>query len=215
LQNDFRGTEAETGEKLAIWLDEIRDAADPAALTREWLDIGCGRGEWLKLAAREGREITGIEPSSIPVEHCRAMNLRAEHADAIAYLEKADDGRFGVITAFHVVEHVPGPALIELARLVTKKLAPGGVFAIETPNPAILQMGANLFWNDPTHLRPVPVRLMRFMFEYFSFEVVKTLELNPFSRGEQLAWSNIEPVETVNRLLCDPRDYGMIGRRGA
>jgi 2-polyprenyl-3-methyl-5-hydroxy-6-metoxy-1,4-benzoquinol methylase len=214
LQNDFRGTEKETSEKLAIWLDEIREAGDPSVLARDWLDIGCGRGEWLKLATRDGRAITGIDPSPMTVEHCRAINLPAEHADAITYLQEADDGRFGVITAFHVVEHLPGPVLVELARLVTRKLAPGGVFAIETPNSANLQMGANLFWNDLTHLRPIPIQLMRFIFEYFSLEVVKILELNPFSRDEQLAWSNIEPVETVNRLLCGPRDYGVIGRRG-
>lgn len=214
LQNDFRGTEQETGEKLAIWLDEIREAGDPSVLARHWVDIGCGRGEWLKLAARDGRTITGIDPSPVTVEHCRAINLRAEQADGISWLRKQEDGKFGVITAFHVVEHLPMPALIDLAGLVTKKLAPGGLFAIETPNPANLQMGAHLFWNDPTHLRPVPVQLMRFIFEYFSLGVVKTLELNPFMPEEQLAWSNLEPVETVNRLLCGPRDYGMIGRRG-
>jgi SAM-dependent methyltransferase len=50
-------------------------------------------------------------------------------------------GRFDVVTALHVLEHVPDP--VRLVRRMVEWLAPGGLLIIEVPNAAGL--GARLF----------------------------------------------------------------------
>ena len=43
-----------------------------------------------------------------------------------------------------------------MIRLCASTPAPGGVLAIETPNPECLAIFATYFYLDPTHTRPVP-----------------------------------------------------------
>jgi hypothetical protein len=69
LQDHFRGLEGHTAEKQAIWLRTL-DAME-ISTGSAWLDIGCGRGEWLALASRENRQV----PGSIPIP--RRSNIAA------------------------------------------------------------------------------------------------------------------------------------------
>jgi 2-polyprenyl-3-methyl-5-hydroxy-6-metoxy-1,4-benzoquinol methylase len=98
---------------------------------RAWLDVGCGGGGLLTCAAAAGFEAEGIElsPSAdlitarfgIPV-HKRPL------ADAIAGL---GHHRFGVVSYFHVLEHVVDP-LGEL-RTARRLLGPHSLFVVEVP----------------------------------------------------------------------------------
>jgi O-antigen chain-terminating methyltransferase len=214
LQSHFRGSEQKTAMKLQTWLDAIGGIPDAKRLRDgRWLDIGCGRGEWLRIITTAGIRATGIDASPAAIDHCRASNLTAETGDALTWLRHCPDASLAVITAFHVAEHLHTEALLSLVQLAARKLQLGGVLAIETPNPANLQMGAHHFWNDPTHQRPVPVALLRFMFEYFGLSVVKHLELNPCPAEEHLPFTEIEIVRQIDRHLYGPQDYGLLGRR--
>lgn len=216
LQDHFRGSEQNTTTKLSVWLDEITAIANAKRLSEgAWLDIGCGRGEWLALVAKAGIRVTGIDASAAAVAHCREARLTAEHADARSWLEQCPDGSLAVISAFHVVEHMPAEVLLSFVQLAARKLQAGGVLAIETPNPANLTMGAHHFWNDPTHQRPVPASLLRFVMVYFGLKVVKQLELNPCPDAEHLPFAEIDVVRRIDHLMFGPQDYGLIGRRDA
>lgn len=222
LQDHFRGSEQDTAGKLRIWLDQIAAAGsvpgDTSGLksqqhSQQWIDIGCGRGEWVALASAAGHKILGIDSSAVSIEYCRARKLPVERAEALERLGQVPDGSLAVVTAFHVVEHFPADYFLEFVRLAAQKLRRGGILAVETPNPANLLMGAHYFWNDPTHQRPIPPALMEFVFQYFSLSVVKRLELNPFPREQQLPYSEIDLVHRVNDHFYGPRDYGLIGRK--
>lgn len=213
LQNHFRGLEDNTAEKLAVWLRTVEAMHKADSAPAAWLDIGCGRGEWLTLAARDSRRITGIDASPVSIEYCRAKGLRAEAGDAIDYLRSLPGGSLAVVTAFHVAEHLPMPVLLRLVTEVSRTLAPGGLFAVETPNPRNILMATHHFWNDPTHQRPIPPALLEFIFEYCGLNVVKRLELNPAPKGEHLPYTEIEVIRRVDEQLYGPRDYGIIGRR--
>jgi len=218
LQDHFRGSEQDTAGKLRIWLSEI-DAATGSSRSQHpeppgpWMDVGCGRGEWLALASSAGHKVFGIDSSAVSIEYCRARRLDAENAEALERLSRISDGSLAVITAFHVVEHFPADYFLEFVRLAAQKLRRGGILALETPNPANLQMGAHYFWNDPTHQRPIPPALMEFVFQYFGLTVVKRLELNPFPREQQLPYTEIDLVRRVSDHFYGPRDYGLIGRK--
>ena len=80
--------------------------------------------------------------------------------------------------------------LIRLIDETFRALRPGGVAIFETPNPENLIVGACNFWNDPTHHKPLPPEMMRFIFEARSTEFSFTLDeirLVPEPSGALLA----------------------------
>jgi hypothetical protein len=48
-------------------------------------------------------------------------------------------------------------------------LQPGGLLIMETPNPENLVVGANTFYLDPSHERPIPPPLLAFAAEHAGF----------------------------------------------
>lgn len=94
------------------------------------LDIGCGYGYFLWNAKQRGYQIEGMEPNNYSI----GIAKKNFGLDII-------QGRFGqtelispydIITAFHVIEHVPNP--VEFIQLISGLLRPGGIAMIETPN---------------------------------------------------------------------------------
>ncbi len=93
LQDHFRGSAGDTCGKLEEWLHMIRLSAVSA--DAPWLDIGCGRGEWLALASAAGYKVRGIDANPVAVDCCRTQGLCAEAADAFEYLRVQPEGSSG------------------------------------------------------------------------------------------------------------------------
>lgn len=96
------------------------------------LDIGCGKGFFLKRAAERGWEANGLELSPHAAKFAREkLGL---HRVALGRLETVAfrDGMFRVITLWDVIEHLadPGPILAKAARLLDER----GVLFVQTPN---------------------------------------------------------------------------------
>ena len=114
------------------------------------LDVGCGTGGFLELMERENPGVRGfgIDMGHPPSLLCRGTFLRAT-ANALPFA----DCSFDVVTCAHVIEHIldPEPCVRELIRVCR----PGGVIYIETPSPRAAWVPFfNIFWDDPTHVRP-------------------------------------------------------------
>jgi SAM-dependent methyltransferase len=119
------------------------------------LDIGCGRGEFLDLLRERGLEYAGIDPDPDMVGRCRAKgHERVEVADANSYLEKCADDSLGAIFCAQVIEHMPYEELLRFYSLGLRRLAPGGLFILETVNPHSVS-ALKTFWVDPTHRHPL------------------------------------------------------------
>jgi SAM-dependent methyltransferase len=104
-----------------------------------WLDVGCGKGELLRLGNAHFRAAMGCDPSAEMLRQCGG--LRVSHQPQPTRLP-FDDQSFDFVTAACVYHHLaPGerPALTNEARRV---LRPGGLFAIFEHNP----------WNPVTRL---------------------------------------------------------------
>jgi SAM-dependent methyltransferase len=112
-------------QALAHWLDLGRSPAQSV------LDVGCATGGFLDEAQQHGWAATGVELSAEAAEIGRASFGLEIHAGDI-FAPALDARRFGLITMWHVVEHVLDPAAF-LAR-ARSLLQPGGVLFIETPN---------------------------------------------------------------------------------
>jgi hypothetical protein len=89
-------------------------------------------------------------------------------------------------------------------------LKPGGVIAVETPNPESLAIFATHFYLDPTHQKPLPPALLSFYFEEAGFGQLELLRLAP--AVESLPELNELPQKFRDRFF-GALDYAVIGRR--
>lgn len=116
------------------------------------LDVGCGNGRYLLTMRSLGWQVQGVELSEDGLKVCRSAGLDVHHGDLLSASLAANS--FDVVTARHLIEHVPDPHsfMAELARV----LKPGGKLIIETPNSDALgraYLGPKWFANDvPRHL---------------------------------------------------------------
>ena len=176
LQARFRGAEEDVRRKLQVHVPRIR-RLNPPPLT--WVDLGCGRGEWLDIASGTGADIIGVDRNEFMIERCLNRNLSVVRSDALAYLQQRGDSSCAVLTAFHLLENCEFPYILGLMREAARVLSSGGVFVMETPNAANQKVAGYQFWLDPMHLRPMPRELMEFAIEYFGLRVEHFEGLNP------------------------------------
>jgi len=174
------------------------------------LDIGCGRGEFLKMMKGAGVPARGVELSVESVAVCRSEGLDAEVADVYPYLAGLPEGSLDGIFCSQVVEHLPPDRLPELIRLCASRLAPGGVIAIETPNPECLAIFATHFYLDPTHTRPVPHPLLIFYLEEFGVGNIEVRRLSP-AKDSMPALNSLP--EDFRDAFFGALDYAVIGRK--
>jgi O-antigen chain-terminating methyltransferase len=206
LHGRFRGTQEEIGENQRVYLPMLKERP-PAGDGIEVLDVGCGRGEWLKLLRENGLRARGLELNPVMVEECRRSGLDVVQADAIAYLTELPQGSVPVITAFHVVEHLTFSDLIRFIDGVVGALPSGGLAILETPNPENLIVGACSFYLDPTHERPLPSALTKLLLEARGLCRVEVVNLHPYPAAFGAG------LGELRELLCGPQDYAVIGRK--
>ena len=148
FEDIFRGTEDFIRDRQRRYLGLLGDR-EPV------LDVGCGRGEFLDLLRERRLEYAGIDPDPDMVGRCKAKgHERVEVADANSYLEQCEDDSIGAIFCAQVIEHMPYEELLRFYSLSLRKLAPGGLFILETVNPHSVP-ALKTFWVDPTHQHPL------------------------------------------------------------
>jgi|SRR5882724_1454138 len=133
------------------------------------LDIGCGRGVFIELLAAAGIEALGIDHSQESVTACRKKGLTVYCEEAGDYLRRNPE-KFGGIFCSHVIEHMDYDDAMRFLELCRGALEPGGKLLLITPNPEDLSIIAEIFWLDPTHVRPYPKKLLLRMLDAAGFE---------------------------------------------
>jgi 2-polyprenyl-3-methyl-5-hydroxy-6-metoxy-1,4-benzoquinol methylase len=137
------------------------------------LDIGCGRGVCLQLLREAGIKPVGVDLFASAVEQCRALGFaEVFHSDALAFLRERPGAYDGIICS-HVIEHLPFSDGKELIRLAFESLKPRGRLAIVTPNPLDIEISGQIFWLDPTHVRPYPLPLLNALLTAQGFRVLR------------------------------------------
>jgi SAM-dependent methyltransferase len=176
FEEKFRGPRGLIQQRLEVYLPFIQPvcAAYPEALV---LDLGCGRGEWLELLQKNSIAAMGVDLDTGMLEACQQINLKVQCQDALESLKQLQDGSASVVSAFHLVEHLPFDRVKDLVAECHRVLKPGGLLIMETPNPENFMVATHNFYLDPTHLRPIPPDLLAFVPEYFGYESVKILRL--------------------------------------
>jgi SAM-dependent methyltransferase len=179
------------------------------------VDLGCGRGEWLELLSSEGLCARGVDRNRIFVAGCRELDLEVTEQDVLTFLQQCKSNSIGLVTSFHVIEHLPNKELISLIDEILRVLRPGGAVIFETPNPRNLIVAACNFYLDPTHRHPMPPELSRYLLEARGFSAVDILEMHPFELEFQITEGATKVKDALNQYLFSAQDYAVIGRKAA
>jgi 2-polyprenyl-3-methyl-5-hydroxy-6-metoxy-1,4-benzoquinol methylase len=95
-------------------------------VSRRVLDVGCGAAGFLRKAQSLAREVVGVEPEA------RVREFYGDSLTLYRDIESVLEGEYDLVTAFHVVEHLPDPRSALAA--FRKLLAGGGRVVIEVPS---------------------------------------------------------------------------------
>lgn len=207
----FRGSELEISTRVAEHLEVLRGQAPI-------LDLGCGRGELLRLLRSAGIGASGVDTDPAMVEAGRRAGLAVSVGDAVATLEAQPPASLGAVVALHLVEHLPAAAWMRLVEAAARALRPGGVLLIESPNPDSLRVGAGLFWIDPTHRAPVHPDALAFVARAVGLRVDAVRLVHEFPPEQRLAREGQDPdlralAERLDAWLSAPRDFVLVATR--
>jgi 2-polyprenyl-3-methyl-5-hydroxy-6-metoxy-1,4-benzoquinol methylase len=171
------------------------------------LDVGCGPGFFVEVAALAGWDAWGVDLNKHAVEWANEhVTDRVRHgtADALEF----DAASFDCVTLFDVVEHLDDPAR-ELAQ-VAQVVRPGGLLVVVTPDAGALV--SRLLGRRWLELKRTP--------EHLHFFSRATLALALAGAGfRPLEWHSIGKITTVRTMLADlkfyaPRFFGAVERLG-
>lgn len=107
-------------------------AGEGICLRVDWLDIGCGQGELLRLAGSHFKSSSGCDPSNKMLEFCRSLTVRHQPSmDKLPF----EDATFDFATAACVYHHVPAASRSVLTAEAMRVLRPGGTLCLVEHNP--------------------------------------------------------------------------------
>jgi SAM-dependent methyltransferase len=213
FEDRYRGTRADIKERQSVYLSQVQTSYAGTGQAPV-IDIGCGRGEWLELLSEAGISARGFDLNRIAIEECRARGLQADLSDGLQAIAALPTEGCSVITAFHIIEHLPFELLVRLLDESFRVLRPGGLLILETPNPGNLLVAAERFYLDPTHRNPLPSELTAWLLEARGFADVQIVPLHPVRTGSLEEYSD-PMLKLLQDRLFGPQDYGAIGRKNA
>jgi SAM-dependent methyltransferase len=203
FEDHFRGSRERTKEWQEVYLDYVATAkaGNPSSPI---VDVGCGRGEWLELLREHGCVARGVDLNRAMLAANRHRGLDVVESDVLGYLRSLADQSVGMVTGFHIIEHLGFDVVVAVLDECRRVLQPGGCVIFETPNPENLVVGAYTFYFDPTHRNPLPPQMTQFLVEQRGFADVEILRLHP--RAEEGADQAL-----LDKWFRSATDYAVIG----
>lgn len=199
-------SEDQVREFRSIYLPYVRPFLDhvksPLAV-----DFGCGRGEWLEMLSEEGFRSQGVDLDQGMLSSAQRKGLDVYLGDGNDYLRRIPDKTVSVLTAFHVLEHLPFDKIIDFFQQSRRVLMPGGLLIAETPNPENLHVMTTNFYLDPTHIRPIPILQMKSLAQYFAYSRMAFIRLQ-----EQKDLYEKEEINFRDLYYGVSKDYALIAQ---
>ena len=202
LENTFRGTEVDITKRQKKYLPYVVDAFKNSRRDKYFLDVGCGRGEFLRLLKNSGIPAKGIEINTAICEKLKSEGLDVELIDANEFLDRLEDASLIGISAIQVPEHFAMDYLKRFLKLASQKIIEGGIIILESINPKCSFALAN-FYIDPTHIKPLPPELLSFLLERYGFIDLKIFYSSPCHQAFR-----VKDCPEHNYM-----DYALIGRK--
>jgi SAM-dependent methyltransferase len=229
FEDEFRGSEEGIQTRL-------REYVPLFSGTKDVVDVGCGRGEFLAALADAGVAGRGVDVNTEMVAVARAHGVDAHEGDALSFLAGLPDESVGGLMSAQVVEHLEPAYLLRFLSVARRKLRAGAPIVIETINPACWLAFFSSYIRDLTHVRPIHPETLQYLLRANGFErvslrysapVPEHVKMKPIELTAEVA-ASAEPsaralVETarvvnanatiLNSLLFTHLDYAAIGYR--
>jgi len=164
-------------------LKKVINHYEPSILTlsnRHFLDIGCGTGDLLSIAASDGWNVIGTEISPVAVQEAN-INLHDKVLCGDMFSLDLPKKHYDIITLYHVIEHLLSP--VETLARIKELLRPNGVAFIETPN--INSLGAKFKgrkWSQikpPEHITYFQPSSLQFALQRAGFSQYRVFTVSP------------------------------------
>ncbi len=210
FEDRFRGSRADIKQRQRVYLD-LLTSVGAGSPERPIVDVGSGRGELLEMLGEAGLQARGVDLNQAMVSLCTKAGLDVVNDDAVAYLSRLEPATLGAVTGFHIIEHLPFPAMVALIDASLHALAPGGVVIFETPNPANLLVASRWFYLDPTHRNPLPGEMVAMIAEARGLIDIEIRELHPMQRRFE-AHDHVLAGQ-LDAIFYGPQDYALIARK--
>lgn len=227
FEDQFRGSDAEIAERQRGYLPLFAGA-------RDVVDIGCGRGEFLRVLNDAGIGARGVDANAGMAAAARSRGLDVVAGDGLAFLLAQADESLGGVMAAQVVEHLEPAYLGRLLATAGRKLRAGAPIVLETINPACWLAFFSSYIRDLTHVRPIHPDTLQYLVRAHGFERVtirysapapEPMKMKPAELGVEVrhatdpaAAALRDLVHTVNAnaailnsLLFSYMDYAVIG----
>ncbi len=143
-----------------------------------WLDVGCGVGEILFAAEKQGFDVLGLEANLMECEYARhTFSVEVKNVYVSEGMLGAYAGRYGVVSLFSVLEHVlsPNEMLENIARIQVK----GDSLVLEVPHYPSISVASqisfpeqvNRMMHPPLHLFLFPLTALQSRLRINGYEV--------------------------------------------
>jgi len=143
-----------------------------------WLDIGCGVGEILSAAKKQGFDVLGLETNQMESEYARqtfGVEIKNEYVTEKTLGDYAD--QFGIISLFSVLEHVLSPN--EILHTISKIQEKGDSLILEVPHYPSISVASqisfpekvNRMMHPPLHLFLFPLTALQSRLRANGYEV--------------------------------------------
>lgn len=123
---DWSGCEA---ARQHLWEQRIR-LVRRFLTTGLLLDVGAGDGAFLQRASQDGWQVQGTEVSAAAILRGQKRNVVIRQGEFTSL--PLSEGRYDLVTFWHVLEHVPFPQ--ETIQCAYRSLKPGGLLIVAVPN---------------------------------------------------------------------------------
>ncbi len=132
LRDKFSGGSEFFHQRKFILLQEFFQARNRDTTKMSWLDVGCGKGELLRLGKDSFGPVAGCDFSAAMLSVCRDLDVTPQtSARELPY----PDAAFDLVTAVCVYHHVERAIRPILTAEIKRVLRPGGIFCMIEHNP--------------------------------------------------------------------------------
>src|ERR1035438_9773655 len=139
IRDFFAGTSATFHRRRWLLLQEFFGRRGWSTEDRRWLDIGCGKGELLRLGRSSFQQALGCDPSAEMLKACNGLDVHRQTDDGVLPFA---DSSFDLVTSVCVYHHLTGAERLAVTKEAWRVLRPNGIFAVFEHNP----------WNPATRI---------------------------------------------------------------
>jgi len=215
----FRGTSEQVAENFRRYTPYFLQSPEPV------LDLGCGRGEFLKVMQEISKKAYGVDMNEYEVQRLNDEGFEAVVADALTHIDSLPRESIGGVFCAQVVEHLPPEHVYRILSGLHRVMKPGSPLIMETVNPLSVFGFHHVYFKDPSHIFPVHPETLVFMLRYSGFQEVKSVPITPVPEQQKLQQPKIETCGTgvyeymkgvvakLNNLIYDHLEYYVLGYR--